>query len=199
MDGNIYVTTTPRRFNSLLPDLEPMVVSGFDGNSHENDSETYNRLLGNNPIGHSSGTITVTASGSAGDVFSVTIRGKVYNVVSGGGTTTAEAAAIARFIDSDTVAFHLFTATSATNIVTIRSKYPGVLGNSWTLAVSATGTATATASGATLTSGLGQFITPVENIVVQLENSTVFLWAGRPVPRTVALVNALAHNQYLVA
>lgn len=111
-----------------------------------------------NPVA-ASGTATLVSvgNGDALTVGTVTLTGAASpanenQFATGGANDTADAVVLAAAINAHSVLSLIVSATSASNVVTITSKVPGVIGNQ--IPLSETGT-TITVSGSYLASGAG--------------------------------------------
>lgn len=100
------------------------------------------------------GTVTIAGTVAAADVVTVTIDGTAFSYTTlSTDTVTTIASALVSLINASTLG--LFTASSSAGVITITATNAGVDGNSITLSATATGAITATASGSTLTGGVG--------------------------------------------
>ena len=183
---------------SLVPDFNPYFENEGEANGYETQGDTYARLAGGSPIARASGTVTVDTAGTAGDIFTVTVKDRTVTVISQGTSATVDAADIAAALNADPVLAKLIIATSAIGVVTIQAKYPGLIPNGWALAETATGTtADASVSAAVLENGVGNFITPLDTFAVKLDAAVLELYAGRPIAWTAEIATALSGSGYL--
>lgn len=117
-------------------------------------------------------TLAVKASGTVqlascriGDVVNVVVNGETISYNVGSTNATTEATALKVALNADPTFAALFLASSATDTVTITTLAYGAAGNAYTLTTNIGGlghTTTATASGATLASGVtGDTVTTI--------------------------------------
>ena len=110
-----------------------------------------------NPVA-ASGTFTLVSvpADATAVIGGITLTAKASpaneNEFSQAGTDAVDAASLASVINAHSVLSLVVSATSASNVVTVTSKVPGLIGNR--IAISETGTSI-TASGALLTGGTG--------------------------------------------
>ena len=140
------------------------------------------------------GTVTVGGTVAEGDVITVTVKGKSVNyaLTSGDTTTTLTAVSLAAAINADPEISKYVFATSSGAVVTLSAVKPGLIGNAVTLTSSSTGTTTATAGAATLASGTGNLITPLEDFSISINGVMLKFRQGRPVIATTDLRLAVA-------